>query len=43
MNSLISLGEKAKVASKALITASSELKNEALQAISKALFTSSKA
>ena len=37
MNSLISLGEKAKAASKALLTASPELKNEALKAIAKAL------
>ena len=37
MNSLISLGEKAKSASKALLTASPELKNKALKAIAKAL------
>ena len=37
MNSLISLGEKAKTASKALLTASPELKNRALKAIAKAL------
>ena len=37
MNSLISLGEKAKAASKSLLTASPKLKNEALKAIAKAL------
>ena len=37
MNSLIDLGIKAKSASKALVTASSEVKNTALKAIAKAL------
>ena len=37
MNSLIDLGIKAKAASKALISASPELKNEALRSIAKAL------
>ena len=37
MNSLTSLGIKAKSASKALVAASSELKNEALRSIAKAL------
>ncbi|MBQ1186966.1 MAG: glutamate-5-semialdehyde dehydrogenase [Clostridia bacterium] len=41
MNSLISMGEKAKAASKALVTASSELKNNALKAIANALINHS--